>query len=123
MGKTWEFFENLNEFVYVTDMDSHELVYMNKKTLETYGFHSLSEITGKKCYEVLQNSSTPCTICNNQELQEGYFKEWRYYNPILASGFKGYDDSRKWKAVPDRDCIGCRRPGMAEQYDPQLSKS
>ena len=83
MGKTWEFFENLNEFVYVTDMDSHELVYMNKKTLETYGFHSLSEITGKKCYEVLQNSSTPCTICNNQELQEGYFKEWRYYNPIL----------------------------------------
>lgn len=83
MGKMWEFFENLNEFVYVADMDSHELVYMNKKTLETYGFHALSEITGKKCYEVLQNSSTPCTICNNHELQEGYFKEWRYYNPIL----------------------------------------
>ena len=83
MDKVWEFFENLNEFVYVTDVDNHELLYMNKKTLEMYGFHSLDEILGKKCYEVLQGNSSPCTICNNQELTEGYFKEWRYYNPVI----------------------------------------
>lgn len=83
MKKIWEFFENLNELVYVTDMDSYELLYMNKKTLETYGFHSLEEVAGKKCYEVLQGCSAPCSICNNQELRAGYFKEWSYYNPIL----------------------------------------
>lgn len=83
MKKMWEFFENLNEYVYVSDVNSHELIYMNRKLLEMYGFHSLEEISGKKCYEVLQNSSEPCAICNNHELSEGYFKEWGYYNPIL----------------------------------------
>lgn len=82
--KIWEFFENMNEFVYVSDMDSHELVYMNKKLLETYGFGSLEEVAGKKCYEVLQNCSEPCAICTDRELSSGNFKEWRYYNPILG---------------------------------------
>ncbi len=83
MKKLWEFFENMNEFVYVSDMDSYELIYMNRKLLETYGFHSLDEISGKKCYEVLQNCSKPCVICTNHELSPGYFKEWACYHPIL----------------------------------------
>ncbi len=82
--KIWGFFENLNEFVYVSDIDSHELIYMNRKLLEMQGFSSLEDIAGKKCYEVLQNCSEPCAICNNHELREGYFKEWKCYNPILG---------------------------------------
>lgn len=84
MEEIWKFFENMNEFVYVTDMDSNKLVYMNKKTLETYGFHSQEELAGKNCYEVLHGCSSPCAMCNNQELEVGFFKEWRYYNPILG---------------------------------------
>ncbi|XCP85928.1 diguanylate cyclase [Roseburia hominis] len=84
MKKIWEFFENLNEFVYASDMDSYELIYMNKKLLEVYGFHSLEEIYGKKCYEVLQNCSKPCAICTNHELSPGKFKEWGYYQPVLG---------------------------------------
>ncbi len=84
MIKIWEFFENMNEFVYVSDMDSYELIYMNRKMLNLYGFHSLKEISGKKCYEVFQNCSKPCAICNNHELSEGHFKEWGCYNPILG---------------------------------------
>lgn len=83
MKKIWEFFENMDELVYVSDMETYELVYMNKKALETYGFYSVEEITGKKCYEVMQNCFTPCVICNNQELTPGCFKEWWYYNPVL----------------------------------------
>ena len=33
MKKIWEFFENLNEIVYVADIDTHELIYMNKKNI------------------------------------------------------------------------------------------
>ncbi len=84
MKKVWEFFENMNEFVYVSDMDTYELIYMNRKLLELYGFHSLEEISGKKCYEVFQNCSRPCAICTNHELSPGNFKEWGYYNPILG---------------------------------------
>lgn len=83
MKKIWEFFENMEELVYVSDMETYELVYMNKKALETYGFCSLEEIAGKKCHEVMQNCFTPCVICSNQELTPGYFKEWWYYNPVL----------------------------------------
>ena len=32
MSKIWEFFENLGEYVYVADAETHELIYMNKKT-------------------------------------------------------------------------------------------
>ena len=80
MERIWNFFENMNEYVYVADADTHELVYMNKKMRDTYGIHSKEELAGKKCYELLQNSSLPCTICNNDELQEGQFKEWRYFH-------------------------------------------
>ena len=81
MEKIWKFFENMDEMVYVADIDSYELVYMNKKMRETYGI-SQEELVGKKCYETLQNCSIPCSICNNHELKSGYFKEWQYYNPI-----------------------------------------
>lgn len=83
MNQIWEFFDTMGEFVYVSDLDSHELIYMNQKALLAYGFHSLDEIAGKKCYEVLQNCSAPCSMCNNHQLKQGSFREWWYYNPIL----------------------------------------
>ena len=84
MEKIWNFFENLNEFVYVSDVDTYELVYMNRKTRENFGFQTQEEIKGKKCYEVMQHNAAPCSMCNNQELVEGEFKEWKYYNPVLG---------------------------------------
>lgn len=39
--KIWEFYEELNEIVYVADMDSHELVYMNRLARTVYGIQSL----------------------------------------------------------------------------------
>lgn len=83
MHKIWEFFDTMDELVYVSDMDNHDLIYMNKKALRTYGFHSLDEIVGKKCHEVLRHCPTPCSMCNNHELRSGYFREWQHYNPIL----------------------------------------
>ena len=56
----WQFLENLNEYVYATDIETNELVYMNRKTLAAYELKSLEEIKGRKCYEVLQKSSIPC---------------------------------------------------------------
>lgn len=30
MSKVWEFFENMNEAVYASDVDTYELIYLNK---------------------------------------------------------------------------------------------
>lgn len=40
----WQFFENLNEYVYAADIETNELVYMNRKTLDAFGFHSVEDI-------------------------------------------------------------------------------
>lgn len=122
MGKIWDFFENMDELVYVSDADSYELLYMNKKTLQTFGFHSLEEAVGKKCYEVLQNCSMPCMICNNHELKPGYFKEWPYYNPVLGKHFLLKDtvqeeDGRRCRIELALDVTSQeRREGAAQSY-------
>ncbi len=84
MEKIWEFFENMDEFVYVADADTYEMIYLNRKAREEYGIGSLEDLRGKKCYELLQNSALPCAICNNSELEVGQFKEWRYFDPIIG---------------------------------------
>ena len=78
-----DFFINLNEYVYATDIETNEIVYMNHKALKAYGLESIEDIKGKKCYEVLQKASVKCGMCNNSRLLPGAFEEWRYYNPVL----------------------------------------
>ena len=78
-----DFFINLNEYVYATDIETNEIVYMNHKALKAYGLESIEDIKGRKCYEVLQKASVKCGMCNNSRLLPGAFEEWRYYNPVL----------------------------------------
>lgn len=111
--KIWEFFENMNECVYASDIDTDELVYMNKKALKMYGIHSLDEIAGKKCYEVLQRCSAPCAVCNNEQLREGEFIEWRHYNLRLDKDFAikdtlVTDNGRRYRVeiAIDADSVG-----------------
>ena len=57
MQKIWEFFENMNELVYVSDMDTYELLYMNKKAREL-GIPILSETDFLKlCREREENAA------------------------------------------------------------------
>ena len=44
MGKIWEFFDTLSEYVYVADMDTHDLVYMNQTALKAFGVSSPEEV-------------------------------------------------------------------------------
>ena len=83
LKNVWPFFQNLDEFVYASDMETNELVYLNRKALDAYGLKSLDEIRGRKCYEVLQGASIPCGMCTNHQLSVGEFVEWRYYNPVI----------------------------------------
>lgn len=92
--KFWEYFENLNEYVYAADIETYDLVYMNKK-LKEFCLDCLPQelkkiasadpaayFTGKKCYEVLQHCAMPCQICNNGRLELDQFCEWWLYHPV-----------------------------------------
>jgi len=87
MENLWELFENIDEVVYVADVETHELVYMNKKAREAFGPDALGREGLEKCYQILQNSAAPCAFCDSNELRPGAFKQRRYYNPQLDRHF------------------------------------
>lgn len=60
--KIWEFFEKLDEMVYVTDIETNELVYMNQKLRNSMGIHDSAEYIGRMCYEVLQEPTAPANF-------------------------------------------------------------
>ncbi|MBD5542656.1 MAG: diguanylate cyclase [Lachnospiraceae bacterium] len=120
MRKIWEFFDTMDELVYVSDMDNYDLVYMNQKALRTYGFHSLEEIVKKKCHEVTRHCSVPCSMCNNQELRPGHFKEWCHYDSILGRQMMFKDtmikeDGKKYRMKIAVDV------GKQEQWDSMMN--
>lgn len=81
------FFYNLDELVYMTDMDTDDLIYLNRIGLEKYGFKSIDDLRGKKCYDILQKNHTPCSFCTNGELVPWEYTEWKIYNPIIKRHF------------------------------------
>ncbi len=48
MEKIWKFYENLNEIVYASDMENYELLYMNRKAREIYGYSDVRDFKGKE---------------------------------------------------------------------------
>lgn len=91
MAKVWEFYENLNEIVYASDIDTYEMEYMNQKGCEVYGYSSFEEIKGKKCYEILQNETSPCEFCTNPYLKKDEFHEWKHFNEVLGKMYSSKD--------------------------------
>lgn len=83
----WKFYEEMNEIVYVSDMDSYELVYMNRKAREVYGIDSAEELAGRKCHELFYGNPVPCVGCNNKKLKSGCFLEEMRYHPGLKKRF------------------------------------
>ena len=61
----WKFLDNLDEYVYATDIETDELVYMNRKLLEVYGLQSIDDVkelqirSWKRCPELKLTGSVP----------------------------------------------------------------
>ena len=62
MGDIWGFFENINEIVYVADIETYELIYMNRKAMEVFGVGSLAELEGRPCYQILRGGLFPLLV-------------------------------------------------------------
>lgn len=56
--------DQIDEIIYIADMESYELLYLNRIGRERFGEHS----QGVKCYEHLQGETAPCNFCTNDQL-------------------------------------------------------
>ena len=78
-----EFFEELDELVYISDPETYEILYMNRLLRESLGYTHEKEYLGKKCHQVLQGIESPCFFCTNAALEPGQMISWTYKNPVL----------------------------------------
>ena len=49
MKEFWSVYEDRDEIIYITDIDTYEIIYMNQCAREIYDVSNLEELRGKKC--------------------------------------------------------------------------
>jgi PAS domain S-box-containing protein len=87
-------FNSIDEIIYITDTETHELLYANQKLASVLQ----EDCIGEKCYKVLQGRDTPCPFCTNEIIleQKPAPYAWEYYNPLLDKHFSIVDRIIQW---------------------------
>jgi PAS domain S-box-containing protein len=89
--------DGINALIYVTDMQTYELLFVNK-----YGRDVWGDVAGKICWETLQEGqSGPCNFCTNKYLvdKEGNPKgpyEWEFKNTVNNRVYFIIDRAIEW---------------------------
>lgn len=79
--------DGLSELVYLADTESYELLYLNTSGREQFGIGPDEDLSGRKCYEVLQGKDRPCSFCTNHRLNSSTYYEWERYNQITGGKY------------------------------------
>lgn len=85
--------ENMDEMVYVSDLETYELYYLNATGRRMTGVY---DYKGYKCYKVLQGKDAPCEFCNNTKLCQEQFLVWEMENKFLEKHFILKDKLIPW---------------------------
>ena len=89
--------DSLDALVYVADMVTYELLFINK-----YGKDIWGEITGKRCWEFLQiGQSGPCSFCTNNKLLDANGNPtgtliWEFQNFVTRGWYECHDQAIQW---------------------------
>lgn len=89
--------DSLDALVYVADMDTYEILFVNK-----YGEHIWGDIIGKTCWMKLQTNQTgPCDFCTNEKLLDikgeptGVY-HWEFQNTVNNEWYECRDRAIRW---------------------------
>ncbi len=77
--------DNLDALCYMADMETYDLLYLNKLCRDAFNLHEESDYLGKKCYKILQGKDKPCEFCTNALLKVGEAYKWEHYNAGVGS--------------------------------------
>lgn len=84
--------------VYVADMQTYELLAVNRKLEEQFG----PNLVGRKCYEVLREGQTaPCPFCTNDKLltddgRPAPSYSWKFVNARTGRSYNCVDRAIEW---------------------------
>ncbi|MCQ4638069.1 sensor domain-containing phosphodiesterase [Anaerovorax odorimutans] len=99
MQKAFEMLDAISELVYIADIETYELLYLNKPGREKFEAGSTE---GKKCYELLQGRDHPCEFCTNDRLTHEEVYTWEFYNPSVDGYYILKDSLIDWEGKPAR---------------------
>lgn len=89
--------DSLDAVVYVTDIGSHEVLFLNRYARGIFG-----DAAGKLCWRVLQkNRKGPCNFCTNKKLvtpdgKPGEGLQWEFRNPLNDRWYEVRDRAIRW---------------------------
>lgn len=95
--------EEYDGIVYVSDLETYELRYLNKAGCALFDI-TPQEITqgNHLCYVLLQGLESPCPFCTNHLLNESSFYEWEHHNPLIGQTLLLKDRKILWEDRPSR---------------------
>lgn len=88
---------NLDALVYVSDMQTYELLFVSQ-----YGLNVWGRPEGRKCYEYLQaGQERPCDFCTNPRLLDAGGKStgvlvWEFQNTVTRRWYQCRDQAFPW---------------------------
>ncbi|WP_125142383.1 EAL domain-containing protein [Clostridium transplantifaecale] len=85
---------DISELIYITDIENHELLFLNKAGRES--FH-IDTMEGQKCYKALQGNDAPCDFCTTPLLKEGEIYTWEFTNPLTKRHYILKDSLIEWE--------------------------
>ena len=93
--------DSIDASIYVADMDTHEILFMNRHMKESFG----RDLTGEICWQAFRGETGPCERCTNHRLldEAGRAKGvvvWQDKNPITGKWYINHDRAIQW--VDDR---------------------
>jgi PAS domain S-box-containing protein len=89
--------DSIDAFVYVADMKTYELLFINK-----YGKDIWGEIEGKVCWQTIQSGQNgPCPFCTNDHLVDDNGKptgiyNWEFKNTVNGHWYDCRDSAIRW---------------------------
>jgi len=90
-------FDSVNAIIYVADLTTHELLYVNRFGIDLFG----KDWRGKRCYEVIQaGQADPCSFCTNDLLVSGGEPQppyiWEFQNTVTGTWYQCIDRAIRW---------------------------
>lgn len=92
--------------VYLTDLETYEVVYLNRAIMDTLNLQPGETYDGKLCYQLLQGQDAPCSFCTNAFLAKDKFYTWKHFNEKLCKHFSLRDKIIEFDGRPYRMEIG-----------------
>ena len=89
--------DSIDSTVYVADMDTCEILFMNKRMITDFG----GDKTGDICYRAFRKNPEPCEGCTNDQLIDKHgnpagVRIWHDKNPVTGRYYINYDRAIEW---------------------------